>query len=600
MLNVLKTINQEVLDYRAKQIQIVPGLFFNQYDNILKIHFYYNSKYQTGDTDDDGDRKYFNNINKNPCKVCSKSIDFDTKNIRMLTTGGGDPLKTWFAERDLEYWMRDIQFGKVLNRIFKELPIFGTVVLKIVEGVPYFVDLRNFIVDQSADDLDSMNYKTEIHMYTPGEFRKIAKKMQWKESDVDDVIAKYHRMKGMSHIRIYERYGEVMKEDASGKRTYPYSRSFVADVGIDQYDQFGNFVAAYPGIELSVEDWDAEDDPYWEFHMEKVAGRWQGIGVVETLYEPQIRLNEIANVQAKTTYWAGLRYFQTRDSAVNRNLYTDAKNGEIITSDSEITQIDMADRNLAFFAQETQKWMQNRAELTFSYDTVQGERLPAGTPLGSAQISISQTLSYFEGIQENVALDIKEMIYEVIMPQFEKDSTAEHTLRLVGQNLDQYIAMVKNDLVAKEVIRLAIKSLDGGKFPTSSDMDTIGIAIEASIKQGKEHILTIPKGFYKNLKYDIDIDITGESVDTRVRAATKFAILQAITADPTMTTDPFKRKILMSYMEDGGLNPNDFFDVTQKTPADLVDPRMQPKMGGGGVSAPDLTNKVQAPQTTTV
>ena len=135
-MNILTQINKEIQDFKTKQIQIVPGLSFNQYDTIQKIIFYYNSKFVSGETDDEGDKKFFYNIVKNPCKVFSKAIDFDTKNIRMLTTGGGEPLKTWFMERDLKYWMRDQEFGKVLNRIFKELPIFGSVVLIFKFSLP--------------------------------------------------------------------------------------------------------------------------------------------------------------------------------------------------------------------------------------------------------------------------------------------------------------------------------------------------------------------------------------------------------------------------------------------------------------------------------
>lgn len=580
-MNILTQINKEIQDFKTKQVQIVPGLSFNQYETIQKIFFYYNSKFISGDIDDEGDRKYFYNIVKNPCKVFSKAIDFDTKNIRMLTTGGGDPLKTWFMERDLKYWMRDKQFGKVLNRIFRELPIFGSVVLKIVNGEPYFVDLRNFVIEQSAECIDDANYITEIHNYTVAEFRKVAKQMKWEKSKVDETIEKFHQTKEASHIKIYERYGEMADDD----NNYEYRRIYIADVGVDEYDQYGNLEVAKSGVLLSSDIFEPSDveNLYWEFHAEKIAGRWLGIGVVETLFEPQIRQNELVNLQSKTSYWAALRLFFSTDPNMASNLKTEKRNGEVITGDAAITQIDMSDRNLAFFNQETQKWMQNRSELTFSYDVVQGERLPAGTPLGSAQIAISQTLSYFEGIQENVALDIKEMIYKVIIPQFQKDNNKEHTIRLVGKDLDAYIEMVKNEIVLKEMIRLMVKQ---GKVVTNEDKDAIGLAVEETIKQEKEKILTVPKGHYEGVKYDVDIDITGESVDTRVKAATKFAILQAITADPTMTQDPFKKKVLMSYMEDGGINPNDFFGVEKKDVNDMVP--QEAGRAGGGVSAPQM------------
>lgn len=590
---ILRQVNTEIQDFKTKPIQIVPGLTFNQYETLKQIYFYYNSEFMSGKVDEDGDRKFFLNIVKNPCKVFSKSIDFDTKNIRMLTTGGGDPLKTWFMERDLKYWMRDKQFGKVLNRIFRELPIYGTVVLKIVNGEPFFVDLRNFVVEPNADCIDDMNYVTEIHNLTVPQFRKVAKEMKWDKNLVAETVERFYQMKKASHIKLYERYGDVPQEDEDGGFEYSYRRLFIADVGEDVYDHYGNLEAEHTGVELSNEEWG--ETPYWEFHAEKVSGRWLGIGVVETLFEPQIRQNELANLQTKTSYWSALRVFQTRDGSINRNLLSDVRNGEVINVDSDITQIDMSDRNLAFFNQEEAKWMRNRDELTFSYDVVQGERLPAGTPLGSANLAISQTLSYFEGIQENVALEVKELIYKVIIPQFEKENALEHNLRLVGQDLDQYIAMCKNDLVFKEVIRVAVNNR---KIMTQDEVDALTIGVEESIKQGKEKILTIPLGFYKDLKYDVDIDITGESVDTRVRSATLFAILQAMTADPTMTTDPMKRKFLYTMGEDGGINMNDYLDVATKTPADMLPPDQG--RAGGGVSAPQMGAPVMGAQTQTV
>lgn len=589
---LLKDLNSEIENFKSREIQIVEGLGFNQYDTLNDIFFYYNSKFKSGEIDDEGDRKYFYNIVKNPCKVFSKAIDFDTKNIRLLTTGGGNPLKTWFLERDLKYWMRDKQFGKVLNRIFKELPIFGSVVVKVLDGVPYFVDLRNFVVQQSADTLDDSSFIIEIHNLTVPRFRQVAKQMKWDEKKVNETIEKFRKMKNTSHIRIYERYGEV-EEGEDGDKKYPYKRVFYADVGVDEYDQYNRLVAEKTGVELSSEEW--EGHPYWEFHAEKVPGRWLGIGVVETLKEPQIAENQRTNLQNKAASHLALLLFQTRDQAFNRNLLTDTRNGEVISVDSELTPVNITDRNGAFFNDQHNMWLQNRDELTFSYDVVQGERLPAGTPLGSAQIAQAQTLSYFEQIQENIALDVKEMLYSAIIPKFKKERSQEHTLRLIGQDLDQYIGMVKNDLILKEIVRIVTQT--NAPFPDNQVVEAMGIAIEQSIKQGKEKIITVPKGFYDDVKYDVDIDITGESVDTRVRYATKFALLQAITADPTMTTDPVKRKFLYSMAEDGGVNPHELFDVESKKVEDVV---AEARGAGGGVSAPAMASRVPGQMTQTV
>jgi len=408
-------------------------------------------------------------------------------------------------------------------------------------------------------------------------------------------------MKDHSHIRVYERYGELNMTPDTDENNWSYRRVYIADVGVDELDNYGRIQVHHAGVELSNEEFSPEKltNTYWEFHAEKTAGRWLGIGVVEALFEPQIRQNELSNLQAKTSYWAALRVFQTRDAGINRNLLSDVRNGEIINVDSEITQIDMSDRNLAFFNQDENKWMRNRDELTFSYDVVQGERLPAGTPLGSAELAVSQTLSYFEGIQENVAMRVKEMLYKVIIPQFSKEMSTEHHLRLVGQDLDKYVELVRNEFVFTEVIRLAV----GGVFVTEEEKEAIGLAVQESIKQGNEKLLTVPVSFYKDIKYDVEIDITGESIDTRVRSATLFAILQAITADPTVLEDPIKRKFLYTMGEDGGINMNDYLDSIPATPSTVASPEEQVNArgrAGGGVSAPALGQQIPGPQMQTL
>ncbi len=578
--NLIRQINKEKQAFEDKCIQIVPNLLFNQKKTIEKIYFYYNSKFKTGEIDTEGDRKYFFNIVKNPCKTTTKAIDFDTKHIDIQTAEGGDPLRTWYFERDLKFWMKDQRFGKILNRIFEELPIFGSVVIKMVDGKPKFVDLRNFVVEQCADSLDLANYIIERHPYTVANFKKTAKIMGWEKSKVKEAIDLFHQMKDVDHIMVYERYGEV--EDKHGNWTY--RRVCLADVGIDEEDLRNKSNIPYKGVELSSVEVDGH--PYWEFHLTKIPGRWLGIGIVETLFEPQVRENEIANLQSKGSYWAALQLFQSRDPQTQRNLLVEAQNGDILTAESEITKIDISDRNLAFFSEETRKWLENRDELTFSYDVVKGERLPAGTPLGSARIAATMAGSHFDQIRENIALDIKEFLYNAIIPTFQKQSSNEHMLRLAGEDLDKVRNMLINNKAINALFRFMEKK---NKLPTKDYFETLKAAITERVKQGKEKLLKIPKDFYKDLKYKIDIVITGEQKDTRVWAATLFAALQAMTADPTLLTNPMKRKVFSQWLEAGGVNLADIEpDRTPSTAEQLEQISPQISRAGGGVSRPQM------------
>jgi hypothetical protein len=575
---LLKQINLEKSDFDSKDITIVNGYTFNQKRTIERIYRLLNSKYENGDVDANGDKKYFYNVVLNPCRVTTKMIDFDTKDIKVHSASGGNGLTTWFYEKDLKLWMKENNFGKVLNRIFDELPKFGSVVLKVINGQPYFVDLRNFIVSEpSADNLDMANAIIEKHLYTPHEFRKMGQKMGWK--NVEEAIEEHRAMKE-PYIAVYERYGEI-EEWSGSKVSYPYKRIYIADVGVDEKDASGS-VIQHGGFTLSEETIDKH--PYYEFHINKMAGRWLGVGIPENLFDIQTRQNEIANLVAKGTYWNALRIFQTKGTFAGQTI-KELANGHVIDGlDSEITPVNMQDPNLTFFTAETQKWNSIRDENTMSYDVVQGERLPAGTPLGSAQLAASMAQSYFDQIRENIALDVKKFLYEVILPHFEKENTPEHTVRLVGEDLDKLRNLVVNQRTNEATFEYIAKN---NQIPSNKELEMIRAGIGENEKQEKEKIVSIPKDFYKNIEYKIDIVITGESKDTRTMTQVFFAALQAITADPTILQDPTKKKIFMKAMENSGVNPEDIIpdeptpDMTQ-----MVNQMAPAKGAGGGVSAP--------------
>lgn len=587
--NYLKIISGEITDYQDRDIEVVPGLFFNQKKNLEQIYFYYLSKFQGGvddgygnKLDEEGDKMYFYNVNRNPCKIMTKGIDFDTRNIRILTAGGGDPLQTWFFERDLKFWMKDKNFGKVLNRIFQDIPIYGTVVLKIINNVPYFVDLRNFVSSQVADTLDESPSIIERHLYTANGLRKVGKEMGWDSATVEETITKFRTQKKLSrYIEVYERYGEVVEDDGNGNYSVVQKRVFWANVGDDIIDTRGEITQPKMGVVLKEEAYDGH--PYYEFHLEKIPGRWLGLGVVEMLFDAQMRQNELVNQEAKGTYWASLRVWQSASDDVNQNLATDVVQGQVLDNGgARIEPVDMAERNLAFFNEETAKWDKNINDMTIAF-------APVGHSVIAVQIAQDNVATYFAQIQENIGLEVKELLLNEIIPAFSKESSPEHTLRIVGKDLDTIRQMLIDIKTQDDLLNFIVTK---NTFPTSLQYDAMEATITDGVNKNKELLLTIPESFYQDLKYKIDIDITSESVDVRTKAATLFAAMQAITADPTILQDPTKRSIFMDWLEQGGVNISDIQAPKQTDMNSLIN--NTPGRAGGGISAPSMPQNPMA------
>ena len=566
--SILGTIQQELTRF-SEPIKVLDSWESDQKKLIEQAILYLNSKFVDGDVDELGFKRYFYNITKYSCGATTKAIDVDTKDIIFMTAAGGNPLKTWFLERDIRFWMKDKYFGETLNRICRELPIYGSVVLKMIKGECYFVDLRNFVCEQNADSLDNSNYIIEQFYYTPSEFKVVAKKSGWDEEQVEKILRIFTKS-GQQYIRVFERYGEVENEDGLSD----YKMVIVADIPND--------VKNNPDVK-----WELNSDiilgekfitthPYFEFHINKISGRWLGVGVPEQISENQIRINEVANEQVRSSKWSTLRLFWSPESGVVTNLLTSAEDGQVL--ENEINQVDMADRNLAYYQEETAKWEGNAQRSTFTTDIMLGERTPAGTPLGSAQLSTAQAMSYFDQMREDVGLALKRFLYEFVLPQAEKNLTKEHILRIAGEDLEKYNELLVNKHLHDRFFEIVMNT---GKIPDPKLMGLLEEVESARLTQEKEQQAFVPKNYYKDAKYDIDIEITGESKDVRVVAANSMAALQALSVDPSLLTDPTKRKIFGQYLEAGGIKINDF-----NVPSKQEVTGMPMKGAGGGVSAP--------------
>jgi len=580
---IFKKINDELCEWKTQKIRIVEGLSFNQKETLEKIYRFYNSVYREGEYDSEGYRKYFFNIVKNPCYVATKAIDFDTKDIHLLTPPGQNPIKTWMADRDLKYWMRKEKFGEILNRIFYELPIFGSVVLKVIDNDIYFIDLKNFIVEQNADWLGGSQYIIELHYYSPEELRKIGKKLKWE--NIEETIETWRETK-VPYIRIIERYGEVPEnwiKDNGDPAKYIYSRiiCYSKESKPAPERKYEVQTAGYILQATSI-DFDKEFC-YWETHWEKLPGRWLGIGMVERLFDPQLRMNEEMNLRVKSSYFSALNIFQTPDETINKNLLTDVKNGQIIITRAGITRVPTEERNLSAFETEHRLWLMNRDELTMTYDVIRGERLPSGTPLGSAILASTMAGSYFDQIRENVALDIKDLLTDKIIPNFIKQNGEEHYLKLVGEDLEKWHEWETALEAEQEKWRFFAQNRH---LPTAFQWNLIKTAIKNKKKKEREKAIQIPKGYYSDLNYWLEIEITGETTDIRIRAANLQMALQAITVDPTLLTDPTKRKIFAQILEMGGIRIEDI--ELPKAEEEKIPAAIPPKRAGGGVSVPQI------------
>lgn len=572
--NIFKLISKELDEFKTHSIKIAENYEFNQKKTIHENIRMYNSQFESGKIDSEGFQKFFNNIVKAPCNASTKAIKFEPKHIQIKKKPGQSDRKVWLMNRDFKHWMKEQNFADILYKLFYSLPIMGSAVLKIVGDKPYMVDLRNLVVEQSADEIKNANYVIEQHFYTPNQIRK----QKWDKKAIKEAIDHW-RNTDEKYIRVLERYGEV--QDEKGEWTYRRVIAYIPEGSFYRgKEPIASGLAPISGIVLDDIEIDEEDFPYRDFHFEKIPGRWLGVSRIEILRDPQVRTNEITNLRVKSSYFSTLNIFQTMDANFNKSLVHDVANGDVVKTMARIERVPTEERNLAAMNIEERMWLSSRDEQTFTHDVVRGERLPAGTPLGSAQMAAAMVQSYFEMIQKDIASQIKKFVINDVIPNFK--ASKGHYINLVGEDLEEYQQLVVEIKWIDKIMEFIKKNK---KIPSKTQADAMKQVI--ADKQEASDIF-IPADFYKNVDYLIEIEITGQYKDSRVESANNLMILQAVAADPTLLTDPIKRKIFAEVLESMGKNITDF-GSPQVNP---IEQSVQENVGGG-ISKANLPQNLQ-------
>jgi len=560
----------------------MPGGYSFDHINTLKtIDLYYNGKFKTGAFDSRGRRKFFFNVVKPPCDVATKFIDLDTKDVILHSDRSGDELKVWLMQRKLKQWMKDEGFGKILNQIAHDYPKYGHVVVKIVGDDVKKVNLHNIRLDPTVECMEDSSFVYELHVMSPKEIDD----MGW------DTTELYARGEDSEYL-VYECY------EKSGKK---WKRTIQADVFAKQkggkytnrsVEALINEEADY-AQPLTIHTDTVKELPYRELKWENVPGRWLGLGFVEYLEDNQIATNEAENLERKGLALSALQLLQTRDDSVGgSNILTDAENGDIIKSETEITPIATEQRNLAAFNATRGRWDQNGDRKTFSFDISRGENLPSRTPLGVANISAGMVTSYFELKREQFGIFVTELIREDVIPSFQNQNSKEHILTFLGsdEELDKLDKTIIDAYVGNAIMKHANKT---GFFPSRAQVLDAKIRAQEVLKKQKNRYVKVPENYYRDAKYTIDVNTTGEQFDTGAMSQSINLALQTLSGNPAIMQNKGTRTLYFKLLSMAGLSPIDLNVVSDDLDANpLPQGGSLSQPGQGQVGTLPVTNQV--------
>ena len=530
--DIFKAIKNEIDYCEMTDIAVNPP-FAKKQGNVLDlIDKYWLSQYRDGDTDSFGNPRPFYNIVTFPVDIASKLIEFDVKDIKVVSEDE-NYWTSFLMEKELHQYMKQRYFGNFLNKLAYETPKYGHVVVKKVDNNVEVVPLKNLRFRPDAVDFSKIPI-IERHIYQPDEFLLEAKGRGWENTDLVNLKPSEVIDNGVSNtnpkLSVFEAW---------------FPQGFLEDT------EYNYFVMSGDGVLLAYA---KMPKPIYKSHaFERINGRTMGRGQVEKLFHEQIYLNRIAGDKADGLAWTSKHIFQTRDNSVARNLISQVENGDVLVTNDPIEPVANEERNLSFYSADEYKWESLANRKTFTAEQPQSKSVPANAKAQMVNFQIQS--GYFKTKREELANFVKEIIVDWILPDFKGENRKEH--KIIIKNLlagdagsDKLFQMV----VSKRLEERKLQNLMNGKLTMPDEEKVLKSTIAESVKKEK---IDLEKGAYDDMVSKIDIVIGNESLDLEERNQRLLLLSNMANNNPMLFTPSELKAIKNKLMEGSGFNPHE-------------------------------------------
>jgi len=584
-------------DYTRGNTQISKHVNFDMHGTLEKIDAYLNSKHVTGRTDSKGRVKPFFNISTAAVNIWYRATDIDRRHIRVKGNNTKNWINSFFATIWLRDWMRRERLGQFLNEWGRVLARYGSAVVKFVENSSglhvYVVPWNVLIVDPV--DFDA-NPKIEILELTEGQLRDRVRTMGYDAKQVDELCAarksretldKQRKDNKSDYIKVYEIHGLLPKSYLTGvegdQDTYVQQMHVVSFVGVrnGRKTEYKDFTL-FSGPEAK--------DPYMITHLIKEDGRSLAIGAVEHLFEAQWQTNHATKAIKDTLDIASKIFFQTADpSLVGTNLLTDLIDGDIFIHKPSmpLTKVENSKPDIVSWQNYAAAWKNVGNEIVGVSEAMLGAQPKSGQAWRQTEALLTESYSLFELMTESKGLHIEDMMRERILPYARKqmDNADEIAATLEDYEINQIDSrFIKNEAIRRSNDAVRQLSITGEPI-TAEGFPQLLSDTETGVRNmlqstGNQRIFKPSavswKEQFKDLEWDVEVDVTGEEFDT-AEALTTLNTALKLMVTPGFDQNPRAQAVVSRILElTGSMSPIEYNSIpspVQASPAPVADIR---------------------------
>lgn len=542
---------KEIEAFKNGTVQLTDGDSFSQYQNIRRIN-----RYKAGKFWDCPDvNALFWQLATPRIPLYAKSIDLDTKDFRMIGIGKFNWFKAWILNVRFKKWARENRLSITLDDTADGISTYGSMVWKKSydsdgEVRLDLVNLQNLSFDQTVKNIIDSPV-AETHFMTEMEIRKrypeqakeaIEKAERARDNEGNDAESEDER------YMVIERWGEHKEEE----QDVPVYKHIIV---IGQGD--AEVVLVDDDIKIGS-DGKPKEFPYFDFHGERVPGRWQALGVVERLFPITEQANKLVNQNDDANDIASLLLFRTNDPKTKGNILDSVRTGQIVNSE-DMQQLGIDNRFISTFINQLQLIEQKADSLCYINDSISGDTPPSGVPFRSLAVATKAAKSTFRYIKTSIGEKMGFVLQEQIMPDQVKKFGREELIDIMEEDAD---LRFYDEIVADREIREWMK---GKAMVFEEDIEAKREEVKERLRrEGRQE--KMPKF---DFKWGIYMNPTGESVDKNTQNAAIDGALADMAANPAIVNTPLYQQKL----ENNGIAS---FRLSKQEEAKLTQTQGQP------------------------
>lgn len=539
----ISIVNRERTNWEDAVTYITDGVGFRMKQLIRILRKNYWGVFDQPIDEQTGREKVWIGLAMSLVETWVKNTDLSSKDMNFIARGPKGYEITDLTRLVFRDYLDRIYYGESLDADERQVLIDGTLVRKTWEdnstGKPVMktarVDLLNFYIDPTAEDIQSAYRVTERTLMLPSQIAGMTGWYNTEQSNDEDLQgsqvlnpndanrkANFGTKTTAMYRDVWEMWGKIPKWLVTGDKKAPDAMS-----EIDGHVIISGLETPGPVCHLIEENKKTDHfgniiKPYEEWRVAKIAGRWYGLGIIERILALQEYLNTTVNIRINRGYVSQLGLFKIKKGKgiTAQMLNRLPVNGAIQVQDmDDVQQMSMSEVGQSSYNDEDviKYWAQ---QITSAMPISNGDILPASTTATATATASASAKSAYVVFKEGAGFFHERWIDRHALPIVAKTVTKGKILTLTNADPDF------KELIQRLALNRVSEHLDKSNLVPSPQ------ELEMELQREIERLQNSPQIFIEQIQDIIasevyaKVKITNEDLDSSATIQNLLTIMQ--------------------------------------------------------------------------